>query len=79
MFKLRSEGERGAALPETNNLKLRGSSWKRMSLRKRKGPRMVDGSKRVGKREEMWPGGLEAQDHIGDGFYSRNSRPSEEF
>lgn len=30
-----------------------------MSLRKRKGPRMVDGSKRVGKREEMarGPGG----------------------
>lgn len=50
-----------------------------MSLRKRKGPRMVDGSKRVGKREEMWPGGLEAQDHIRDGFYSRNSRPSKEF
>ena len=45
MFKLRSEGERGAALPETNNLKLRGSSWKRMSLRKRKGPRMVSPSK----------------------------------
>lgn len=64
----------GPALPETKNLKLRGSRWERMSLRK--GPRMADGSKRVGKREEVWPGHLEAQDHIGDVFYSRNSRPS---
>lgn len=48
-------------------------------MRRRKGPRMADGSKRVGKREEMWSGDLEAQDHIRDGFYSRNSRLSEEF